>query len=606
MLSRCVSLAITYMLVLQPAFAAQQPPAPADTAPPSTIRSTTRLVEVSVIALDKQGNPITGLTKEDFTLSDQGAPQTIAVFSAEKPVSSAPSHPLPTNIFTNRYELKGQDPGAVTVILFDALNSSAEDQSYARKQILKFLQTLQPQDHVAIYALTTKLLILHDFTQDSAALVEAVRRFSPKEIAAFDASTQGFIDLVGISGDPDWAASPNNFQANLNNANGAISDQNMINRVISTASALEAIADHVAVIPGRKSLVWVSGGFPLQVGLGTLSQGARQSISFDSETPSSDATTVSKGPNGGAVNMQEDTNQTPTGSRSPIENTPDINRAARALNRANMSIYPVDVHGVELNSGMSVDTKTLNTNMASTGFFDRQNRLDSFKALADRTGGVAFYSNNDIGAGIHRAFEDGRYAYTIGFYPDHNTWNGKFRDIKLQVKTPGAQLRYRKGYFAVQESVDSPAAVKTDLQSAAVSPLESTNLGIVITGNTVANSVDRKLEMRIALDPKQFLLQVSGGYHKGALDMMFIQNSLTGEVLAAESQHFDINFTEKQYSDLTASGIVLLRHLTVAPHAAEIRIIVRDAGSSALGSVAIPVKSLYPNDPPATVPAKPS
>jgi VWFA-related protein len=602
MLSRFASLAVTTALVLQPIIAAQQPAASADNVQPSTIRSTTRLVQVSVVALDNHGNPITGLTKGDFTLSDQGTPQTIAVFSAETPASSTPSHPLPTNIFTNRYELKGQDPGAVTVILFDALNSSAEDQSYARKQILKFLQTLKPQDHVAIYALTTKLLILHDFTQDSGALVDAVRKFSPQEIAAFDASTQGFIDLVGISGDPDWAASPNNFQANLNNANGAIADQNLVNRVISTASALEAIANHVAVIPGRKSLVWVSGGFPLQIGLGTLGQGARQSISFDSSTPPSNATTVSKGPNGGGVNMQEDTNQPPTGSRSPIENTADINRAARALNRANMSIYPVDVHGVELNTGMSVDTQTLTTDMASTGFFDRQNRLDSFKALADRTGGVAFYGNNDIGAGIHRAFEDGRYAYTIGFYPDHNTWNGKFREIKLQLKTPGSQLRYRKGYFAVQESVESVAAIKTDLQLAAISPLESTNIGIVVTGNSVSAPEDRKLELRVALDPRQFLLQNSGGYHKGALDMMFIQNSPTGEVLAAESQHFDIKFTDKQYSDLTASGIVLLRHLTVAPQATELRIVVRDAGSSALGSVAIPVKTFFSATAPTTNP----
>ena len=49
-------------------------------------------------------------------------------------------------------------------------------------------ESLKPQDHVAVYGLTTQLLILHDFTRDSADLVAAANKFSPKELAAFDAS----------------------------------------------------------------------------------------------------------------------------------------------------------------------------------------------------------------------------------------------------------------------------------------------------------------------------------------------------------------------------------------------------------------------------------
>jgi len=147
------------------------------------IRSTTRLVQVSVVVTDKKGQPITGLKKEDFTLVDESQPQQIAFFSAEAPRPSIPANPLPKNVYTNRYELKGQDPGAVTVVLFDSLNTSPQDQEYVRKQVIKFLKNLKPQDHVAIYALTTKLLLLHEFTQDSAALLNAANRFNPKELA---------------------------------------------------------------------------------------------------------------------------------------------------------------------------------------------------------------------------------------------------------------------------------------------------------------------------------------------------------------------------------------------------------------------------------------
>ena len=131
--------------------------APPQAAQPATIRSTTRLVELSVVVTDKRGEPITGLKKEDFTVLDESNPQQIAFFSAESPAPAARPQALPKNVFTNRYDLKGQGPGAVTVVLFDSLNTSIEDQGYVRRQVIKFLKTLKPQDHVAVYALTTQL-----------------------------------------------------------------------------------------------------------------------------------------------------------------------------------------------------------------------------------------------------------------------------------------------------------------------------------------------------------------------------------------------------------------------------------------------------------------
>jgi len=611
MLARFASLVLSALLLLQTSPAAPPPAAAqrgsrqnslsqqsASAAPPQpSIRSTTRLVQVSVVAVDKSGNPVTGLSKEDFSVSDQGAPQTISIFSAESPAPAVPVHLLPANAFTNRYDLKGQDPGAVTVILFDALNTAPEDQAYARKQLLKFLQTLKPEEHVALYALTNHLYILHDFTQDSAALVEAIGRFTPKESAAFDASTTAMIDLVSATGDSSWAA----FQNNLNNANGEIADQNTINRVISTASAIEAIANHISIVPGRKSLVWVSGGFPLSIGLTSIGSVDRDTQTFATGTL---ASTASDNPVGGSSAP----NQLTRPDREQLSNSPDVATAVQALNRANVSIYPIDVKGVELHAGMSSDNRTPSTSLADGGFFDRFNTRDTSNILADRTGGLAFYGNNDINQGIRRAFDDGRYTYTIGFYPDHNTWNGKYREIKIQVRAPGVKLRYRRGYFAVPEQVSSPNAIAADLQDAAFSPLDSTALSMIVSGKSMPSPPDHKLELQVGLDPKQLLLQSAAGHRKGALDMMFLQQSATGEVLSAEKQHFDVNLEDRQFAYLSRAGMVLLRHVTVDPKAVQLRVIVRDAGSGSVGSVAIPLKSLIPASDSTATPsfAKPS
>jgi VWFA-related protein len=579
-----------FLMGTNAAAAAAQTPNHADTGPQQSaaIHSTTRLVQLSVVVKDRKGDPLTGLAKEDFRVLDRGRLQTIAVFSEAIPAPLESPRPLPFNVFTNRFDQKGQDPGAVTIILFDALNTSSEDQSRVRQQILLFLKTLQPQDHVAIYALTTQLLILHDFTEDSSALAGAVNRFTPKELASFDASHTAQVDLVGLTGDPDWLG----FQNALNNANGQISDRYTMNRVGTTAAAIEAIADHVAAIPGRKSLVWVSGGIPIQIGFGNIAAPDPDASIDPSAThdPRSAAGRGEAQPVGGG-NAQNQLAATDRESGSLQKNAAE---AAQALNRANVAIYPVDVHGAELDPGMSPGMRSYTPSVNSDAFFNRHNDRDSFKLLADRTGGIAFFGNNDIRDAIRRAFDDGRYAYTIGFYPDHNQWDGKFREIKINSTVGGAQLRYRNGYFAFPDRPPDEATTNSALLEAARSPLESTSLGLTVTGKTVDPASSRVLLLQIALDPTQFLLQSSGDHQKASLDLLFIQRNAASETVAAEKQHFDLDMSSEDYLRFSRTGLVLQRKLPVRPQSTQIRVLVRDSASASVGSVIIPLKSFFP------------
>jgi VWFA-related protein len=605
MLTRATGLGLAVLLIISPVAiaipqAAPPLPAPSKSPEPRVIRSTTRLVQVSVITQDDKGEPITGLKKENFTILDGGKPQNIAVFSCESPAPSAPTVHLPLNYFTNRFDLKGEDPGAVTVILFDSLNTASQDQTYVRKQVLRLLETLKPQDHVAIYALTNNLIILHDFTQDAAALTAAVNRFTPKEIAAFDASTAQAIDFVSLTGDPMWQG----FQNSLNNAEGQINDQNTLNRVGTTASALEIIADHVATIPGRKSLIWVSGGFPIQIGMSSLGNTQSIPVSGSGADPRSVAGKGERQPVGGG----DPTNQLPRADREFSQQDAAITQATQALNRADMAIYPVDAQGVQLSAGMDPNgrSSSLTPSLSKGGFFGRQDNLNSSRMLADETGGKAFYGTNDIRGAVRSALDDGRYACTLGFYPDHGKWDGSFREIKVKTDVAGAHLRYRKGYYAFQDLADSPEAVKADLQHAALSPLETTSLGMIVNGKPMRPLSDRKLDLQVALDPKQFLLKESDSHQKGGLDMVFLQRDTAGNILAADEQHFDISFVQQQYEYLAKAGMILERHVAVLPGSNEIRVVVRDAGSGASGSVTVPVKAFFPIEAIPAATAKPS
>jgi VWFA-related protein len=512
---------------------------------PYVIRSSTRLVQVNVVVQNEKGVPITGLKKEDFTVLDNGKPQEIAFFSAAVPSHTVP-RPLAPMVFTNRSDLKGQDPGATVVILFDSLNTSFEDQAYARHHILRFLQSVKPQDRVAIFALTTHLLALHDFTEDVASLQSSVARFSPQLLAAFDASHPDNFHVPALASDPSWRV----FEGHVNNASGEIADSYIINRFQITYAAVLALADYVANIPGHKSLVWVSDGIPIQLGSDRIGIPDRDDFRIDNS------------------------------SVPGMPGSSDLSGLARLLNRVDMAIYPIDAHGVEVDDSASA-------------FHMRQDQRDSFRVLADDTGGKAFYGTNDITGAINSAVEDNRYTYALGFYPNHGVWDGKFRKIKINLDVSGSRLRYRRGYFAFRERSENEVTMRTDLAEAGRSPLDATALGVTVRGKTLAPTSTRRLQLQVTLDAKQFLLHDQDNRKQGGLDLLFLQKDSAGNFLAAEKQHFDVNFKPREYDALAKSGLVLQHRLSINPTAAEIRVLVRDSGSGSLGSVTFPVKTFF-------------
>jgi hypothetical protein len=289
-------------------------------------------------------------------------------------------------------------------------------------------------------------------------------------------------------------------------------------------------------------------------------------------------------------------------SESLASNTTQV---ARALNRVDMVLYPVDATGITPNSMM--DPKNSYSDSAvkcmdcvnqvpgpSSGMFERQDLRDTERSMADATGGEAFYGSNAIKAAMARAFDDGRYAYTIGFYPNHGEWNGKFRKIKIHTTIDGAKLRYRAGYYAESEKADSDEArAKAAMRAAALSPLEADGLGLIVSGKLDGPLVQRKVELHVSFDPKQLLLQAADNHRKGGVDLYFVQRDAAGETVAAENQRVGLNFEEKQYEYLGTTGVVLAKHLTISPQSADVRVFGRDTSSEALGSVTIPVQALF-------------
>jgi VWFA-related protein len=154
--------------------------APADV-PTITIRANTRLVVVDVVVTHKNGQPVTGLKPEDFTLEENGKKQKISVFVQPGIVNRTAATPTPAGIFSNHPE--NLTPGGIpTVLLIDAANSPFKDQSYGRSQMLKYvLEQGQSGRPMAVVTLTDRLRVLQQFTSDPQVLLTAIKNFRPQE-----------------------------------------------------------------------------------------------------------------------------------------------------------------------------------------------------------------------------------------------------------------------------------------------------------------------------------------------------------------------------------------------------------------------------------------
>ena len=505
------------------------------------IRSTTRLVKLSVVVHDKHGNPITGLTKDDFTILDKKKPQKVQVFFTRTTEPLGHSHEsLPADTFSNRMADQSA-PSSATVILLDGLNTRFPDLAYARAQIVKFLMQIQPQDRVALYTLGTDLTLVHDFTSDATSLLASLQN-----AGLLRAPLQKDPIPLGTSG---AAAAPQRLSVRLGTPNPNMLDPflNSIDRqekefifvdtIGRTIQALKEIGNHVALLPGRKNLIWVSGSFVQTSGL--------QDVELN----------------------------TPDGS---MLFTTGVESVANTLNNASMVVYPVDARG-----------------LFSSPSDNRE--YESMYAIAQRTGGRAFYNGNDIFGAIRKAIDDSLVSYELGYYPEAAKWDGSFHKIQVQVKRPGANVRTREGYFAVGDPKITPEVHKSLLAGAMTNLLEADGIGITVhVKNPQTDSAERRLSISLVLNSGDLSVESRDGKWNGGLDTMLVQLDAKGVVLGATDEAIEFHLTPEKYKQMAEYGLSYKEESTMMPGASEVRVVVRDASSGKVGAVKVPLANYMP------------
>jgi VWFA-related protein len=539
---------------------------------PKILRRETHLVSVNVVVETKTGSPVKGLEANDFEILDGGRPQKIAFFSTftNHPAPVPPR--LPPHTFTNSPTQLGTTPPSTTIILFDSLNAHWTSQAYAMNHVRDFLRQIRPRDHIAIYVLGDSLKIVHDFTEDDSDLVAAIDdydlRRSQKPPARRPPERTPIEEFLAGK-DIRWRKEINDKEMIPFERMSLLEEDYEI-----TLDALRAIAQHLAGVPGRKELIWVSDGFP-----GALLADNLQ-IYEDARPRGMDEAQVE------AIHR-------------------NIAEIARSMVRSDIAIYPVDAAGlVAPDLGFWNEASGLDQNGGKAGVLASPD--DSYHltmaSLAGRTGGRAYYNRNDLETGIRRAVEDSDFSYELGYYPDHTRWKGEWRKIKVKVDRPDLTVLARNGYFAQGDEPESPEKAEGSkargpkprgsevalLSQIAASPLDATQLPVTV--HLTRGSTDAQLQAEVKFNSSAGLVASAPGTWKGKFEIAFLQADDKGKILDATEKFVDMNLQPTTYKNILRSGVTLSARLPSFLDATKLSVIVLDESTGTVGSVHIPLQ----------------
>ena len=152
---------------------------------------------------------------------------------------------------------------------------------------------------------------------------------------------------------------------------------------------------------------------------------------------------------------------------------------ARVLSPARIAAYPIDARGLlarepsqSKQDEIDFDQVARNGDSMPAQSFQPIGD-DTMQTLADETGGEAFVNTNNITGAIRQAVEDSAVTYTLGFYIDRASIDGKFHELKVHVKRKGLKVRYPKVYLALEDTPGNERSNRNSLLSAVRSPIES-------------------------------------------------------------------------------------------------------------------------------------
>jgi VWFA-related protein len=582
-----------------------------------TLRLTARLVDLSLVALDKKGRPVTNLKPENLQIYDEGQKVDLRSFTqaggslplpAPSGEPAAPSSgsdspaPVP-HVYSNRnltpLKPSSTEQQANTIILLLDNNLSFNDLSNAREQMRTFLNDLHQQERVALYALRVGgFQVLSNPTTDHALVATALAKWNPgaqsislgQEQEARNRQTMDYVnsfdDLLSVNGhvniDTGINTEPLDPQLRpLGDDPGR-----------GAFSGLVVLAHHLSALPGHKSLVWIASD-------NVLVDWTNANLDIDKGSRIIQASVLhaQEAMNGAHVSVYPlDASRLEAGGIDASIGTRNValNPASRDAQIGPCGTPSMSGHGAqpppEQTAGADVNScqGDLHPGRATAQMQQDLHPIQgAYRELADATGGRIFRRSNDMVSELNGVAADGRATYLLSFTPAQAA-DDKYHLITVKlVGRKDVNLRYRTGYLYRKE----PSTLKDRFRDAVLETDDATEIGL--TADPLPESNGRTAKLGIAATDIE--LAQKDGFWTDKLDIYVVQREISGTKARVTGQSMGLRLKSATYQKYLHEGIPFNQALEAAPGVGSVRIVVLDENSGRMGSVTVPAARIGEN-----------
>jgi VWFA-related protein len=516
--------------------------APVGSSDTVTLSVRSQIVIETVVVKDKKGNPVDGLTAKDFTLTEDGVPQTIRFCEHQSLPSTASDVPLPPpgpediKLYKRltRTQISPEIPGDVRykdhrllALYFDMTAMRPADQLRALAAAQTFIRKqMTTADLVSILRYSGGSVdVLQDFTADRNRLLSIIQTLIVGE-------GQGSAESVDDASSADTGAAFGQDDSEFNVFN---TDRQL--------SALQTAARMLGQLNEKKSLIYFASGLRL---------------------------------NG-------------------VDNEAQLQATVDAAIRAGVSFWPIDARGLVAQAPLGDATQGSPGNagmysgaaaLATTT--NLQQSQDTLFSLAGDTGGKALLDYNDLTKGIVQAQQSITNYYILEYYTTNTALNGRFRHVKITVNPElSAKLDYRQGYFAAKEfSKFTTVDKERQLEDALMLGDPITDLTIAIEINYFQlNRAEYFVPIVVKIPGRELALAKRGGAEHTLIDFVGeIKDIYGGTTVTNVRDNVNIKLSDSTASELAKQPIEYEAGFTLLPGKYMIKFLARDDETGRIGT----------------------
>jgi VWFA-related protein len=501
-----------------------------------TMKVQTDIVLTNVVVRDKKTREVVkGLKQSDFTILENGKPQTIASFDYQNVDEAAVLRENSTvtgkatiaDLLNRDFAAKPEvlRDHRLIVMFFDLSSMQPEDIDRAVEAAQDYVnKKMQPADLVALVSMATGLSMDQDFTSDKTALLKGLGKYNGTEGTGFANGNEG-----GNSGGTSDDAS--SFTADDSEYNSLNTDRELY--------AIRTIAKSLERVDQRKSMLYFSGGL----------------------------------------------------TRQGIENQASMRAATNEAVKANMAIYSVDSRGLEAMPPVGNASKGSLRGTAAYSGGAMQSQLDAnfgsqetLATLSSDTGGKAFFDSNDFAPAFQQVQHDTEAYYILGFHSTNTVRDGSYRHLTVKLNRNDLKMDYRPGYYAPadfqhQKTEDREVALTQQLQS----DLPVTDVAVYLQALYFRLEGDRFfIPVSLIVPGSQIHSVKNGDRDKANIDVIGQVKNAQGIVVGNVRDNVKLTLDAAQ--QVQRKNIQYSTGFTLAPGKYHLKFVVRENQTGAMGS----------------------